>query len=161
MGYMIEDAIDAVYDRLTTAVVTTLNTRITAINTGKSDTLLSTFTVIAEDVYRGRTRLITRFPALVIWEESFTGVELTTETLDGPVPLTVWVCARDDTEYKLRKKLWRYIDAVRDHLFNDWTLGDAVDKCTFLGLNFDPPWPMDDNEDAAGLDIEIWKEVSI
>jgi hypothetical protein len=163
MNDIVETGVDAIYNRLTTGVATTLATRITAINTEKGDSLLDALSTSL--VFKGRRYLLDNFPCIVIWPESSPIVEISPETIDATATFIVWVVATADDAEDLQQKIWRYLRAITEHLCNDWTLGDAVDKMDLLDYIYESPWAPEFDRlgyiDAGGLRIKVHNEVSI
>jgi hypothetical protein len=144
----IEGVVDAIYDRITSAVATTLSTRITAINTEKDDGL--TLAAIADaDVYKGYYSLPPKYPCIIIDGDTSEGWEPSTDSLDCYHIIDIVVLMTEDDPAQLNQGMWRYLRALTEHLFADWDLGDGVDKLDFLGHYYD--WMEITRDDSVAL----------
>ena len=163
MADFLEAIVDAIYDRLTTTTGTTLSERINTINSEKGD--FSIPTLADSDILKGRRYVIDRVPIIVIWPDDSPGVETSTGSLDCDHQLTIWVGYGNSDPTKLQQGLWRYLRAITEHLFDNWTLNTAIDKLDFLGHAYDSPWSPDIDSlgilDFAGVRVRAHKEVAL
>ena len=165
MSDFIETAIDGIHYRLQTGSGgTTLNTRIASINTEKTDFDIDTID-LTNNLIKGRRYVIDQFPSIVIWPEDSPGLEISTQSLDCEHTITIWAIWQNDDPTKLQQGLWRYVRALTEQLFANWTLDTNVDKIEFLGQTYDSPWAADLESlgyvDAAGVKVKVFKEIDV
>ncbi len=165
MSDFVEKIIDSIYTRLTVgAGGITLNSRIADINTEKADFDIDSVD-LTNNILKGRRYVIDQFPSIVIWPNDSPGLETSTQSLDCEHTLTVWAVWQCDDPKKLQQGLWRYVRALTEQLFANWSLDTNVDKIEFLGHTYDSPWSADLESlgyvDAAGVKIQVYKEIDV